>query len=78
MIGIVVLETRWAYKKYNKIIKGISLVFILQLKFQDLSLQLAAPHGMSFAVAYNVCFITMTGDPSSKKSHLSSRSNVRK
>jgi len=41
-----------------------------EVKFQGLSLQLAAPHGISFAVAYNVCFITMTGDPPSKKSPL--------
>jgi len=31
MMGIVVPETCWAYKKYNKIISGIYLVFILQL-----------------------------------------------
>jgi len=31
MMGIVVPETCWAYKKYNKIISGIQLVFILQL-----------------------------------------------
>ena len=30
MLGIVVPETCWAYKKYNKIISGIWLVFILQ------------------------------------------------
>ena len=30
MIGIVVPETYWAYKKYNEIITGIFLVFILQ------------------------------------------------
>jgi len=30
MMGIVVPETWWAYKKYNKIISGIYLVFILQ------------------------------------------------
>jgi len=27
MMGIVVPETRWAYKKYNKITSGIKLVF---------------------------------------------------
>ena len=32
MIGIVVPETCWAYKKYNKIIRGIQLVLIPQLK----------------------------------------------
>ena len=48
------------------------------VKFQGLSLQLAAPHGMSFAVAYNVCSITKTGDPPSKKSPLSSPPNARK
>jgi len=31
MIGIIVPETCWAHKKYNKIISGIYLVFILQL-----------------------------------------------
>jgi len=31
MMGIVVLEKCWAYKKYNKIISGIYLDFILQL-----------------------------------------------
>ena len=31
MTGIVVAETCWAYKKYNKIISGIYLVLILQL-----------------------------------------------
>jgi len=31
MMGIVVQETCWAYKKYNKIISVILLVFILQL-----------------------------------------------
>ena len=31
MMGIVVPETCWAYKKYNKIISGIWLVSILQL-----------------------------------------------
>jgi len=29
MMGIVVPETCWAYKKYNKIKSGINLVFIL-------------------------------------------------
>ena len=28
MMGIVVPETCWAYKKYNKIISGIYFVFI--------------------------------------------------
>ena len=31
MMGIVVPEICWAYKKYNKIISGIYFVFILQL-----------------------------------------------
>ena len=31
MMGIVVPETYWAYKKYNKIISGVYLVLILQL-----------------------------------------------
>jgi len=31
MMGIVVPETGWAYKKYKKIISCIYLVFILQL-----------------------------------------------
>ena len=31
MMGIVMPETCWAYKKYNKIICGIYLVVILQL-----------------------------------------------
>ena len=31
MMGIVVPETCWAYKKYNKIMSSISSVFILQL-----------------------------------------------
>jgi len=31
MMGIVVPKTCWTYKKYNKIISGIQLVFILQL-----------------------------------------------
>jgi len=31
MMGIIVTETCWAYKKYDKIISGIYLVFILQL-----------------------------------------------
>jgi len=31
MMGIVVPETCWVYKKYNKVISGIWLVFILQL-----------------------------------------------
>jgi len=30
MMGIVVPETYWAYKKYNKIISSIQLVLILQ------------------------------------------------
>jgi hypothetical protein len=34
MMGIVVPETCWAYKKYNEIISGIYLVFILQLPIQ--------------------------------------------
>ena len=37
MMGIVVPETCWAYKKYNKIPSGIYLVFILQL-FQFIGL----------------------------------------
>ena len=49
-----------------------------EVKFQDLSLQLAAPHGMSFAVAFNICFITMTGVPPSKKSPLYSLPKARK
>jgi len=32
MMGIVVPETCWAYKKYNKVTSGIYLVFILQLQ----------------------------------------------
>jgi len=32
MMGIVVPETCWSYKKHNTIISGIKLVFILQLK----------------------------------------------
>jgi len=28
MMGIVMAETCWAYKKYNKIISGIYLVFL--------------------------------------------------
>ena len=31
MMGIVMPETYWVCKKYNKIISGIWLVFILQL-----------------------------------------------
>ena len=31
MMGMVVPETCWAYKKYSKIISGMYLVFILQL-----------------------------------------------
>ena len=31
MISIVVPETCWAYKKYNKIISGIYLLLIRQL-----------------------------------------------
>ena len=31
MMGIVEPETCWAHKKYNKIMNGIQLVFILQL-----------------------------------------------
>jgi len=31
MLGILVPETCWAYKKYNKIISGMYLAFILQL-----------------------------------------------
>ena len=31
MMGIVVPETCWAWKKYNKVISGIYFVFILQL-----------------------------------------------
>ena len=31
MMGIVVPETCWTYKKYNKIISGILLVLVLQL-----------------------------------------------
>jgi len=31
MMGIVMSEKYWAYKKYNKIISGIYLVFFLQL-----------------------------------------------
>jgi len=31
MMGIVMPETCWAYKKYSKIMSGISLVFILHL-----------------------------------------------
>jgi len=31
MMGIVVPETCWAYKKYNKIISNIYLVLVLQL-----------------------------------------------
>jgi len=34
MMGIVVPETCWAYKKYNKIISNNCLVFILQLSQQ--------------------------------------------
>jgi len=36
MMGIIVPETCWAYKKYNKIISGIKLVFILQLAHDSL------------------------------------------
>ena len=32
MMGTVAPETCWAYKKYNKIIIGIYLVFIFQLE----------------------------------------------
>jgi len=31
MMGIGVPETCWAYKKYNKIISSIYLVFVIQL-----------------------------------------------
>ena len=31
MMGIVVSETCWAYKKHNKVISGIHLVLTLQL-----------------------------------------------
>ena len=31
MMGIVMAETCWAYKKDNKIISGMKLVFILQI-----------------------------------------------
>jgi len=35
MMGIVVTETCWAYKKYNKIISGIQLGFLFfSLKFK--------------------------------------------
>jgi len=37
MMGIVVPETYWAYKKYIKIISGIYLVFILQFWNNDLT-----------------------------------------
>jgi len=37
MMGILVPETCWTYKKYNKIISGIYLVFILQLSLTVLS-----------------------------------------
>jgi len=33
MMGIVVPGTCWDYKKYNKIISGIYLAFILQKRF---------------------------------------------
>jgi len=36
MMGIVVPETCWAYKKYNKIISSIWLVIVLQLRRQKL------------------------------------------
>jgi len=32
MMGIIMPETCWAYKKYNEVISGIYLVFILQLE----------------------------------------------
>jgi len=35
MMGTVVPETCWAYKKYNKIISGIYFVFILQLPLSN-------------------------------------------
>jgi len=37
MMGVVVPETCCAYKKYNKIINGIYLFFILQLSLAVLS-----------------------------------------
>ena len=37
MMGVVVSETYWTYKKYNKIISGIYLVLILQLSFPFIS-----------------------------------------
>jgi len=39
MMGIVVPETCWAYKKYNKIISSLYLVLILQFIIIYLSLQ---------------------------------------
>jgi len=38
MMGIVVPETCWAYKKCNKVISGIELVFILQLTMDYIQL----------------------------------------
>jgi len=51
MMGIVVSETCWAYKKYNKIIGSIELVFILQL-FKDVDFEgmfLLAPSYKKFS-----------------------------
>jgi len=51
MMGIVVPETCWTYKKYNKILSGIHLVLILQLRWifrkWDVGVwtNVTAPHG---------------------------------
>ena len=44
MLGIVVPETFWAYKKYNKIISSIYLVLILQLSGQNLFVYAASQY----------------------------------
>ena len=54
MMGIVVSETCWVYKKYNKIISGISLVFILQLSVYILCL----PNFRTFESRHNIFYFT--------------------
>ena len=57
MMGILVLETCWAYKKYNKIISSIWLVFIPQWlkEFSGFSKMLSRVTTFGMKVVPSIC-----------------------
>jgi len=53
MMGIVVPETYWAYKKYNKIISGISLGFYSSVMHQLRNRKVKEKHLLIMVIFYN-------------------------